>query len=142
MDNSPQVDSPEKDLVLKHFEHVVRDTINSIPPEYFSKIENLAIMVSQWPTRDELDRAHVNPGGLLFGLYTGIPRVKRGSNYQALPDKIMIYAGPILAISRNWDEVKNQIRSTILHEIGHYFGLSEDEIRNAEKERRENNYGR
>ena len=66
---------------------------------------------------------------LLFGLYEGVPQTKRGVYYSSIPDKITIFKNAILQVCSTEEEVKAQVRSTVIHEIGHHFGLSEEELR-------------
>ncbi len=115
------------------FEDIVFETIKDLPEEFSGAMDNVGIVIELWPTEEEMRSIQAHPGTLLFGLYRGIPRTKRNSSYSALPDKIIIYAGPILMISRSLEDAKAQIRKTVLHEIGHHFGMSEDSIRRAQE---------
>ncbi len=117
-----------RDQIVQAFEKIVVETINTLPEEFSKKIENVEVMVEEWPNYEEVQSIKAHPGSLLFGLYRGVPKTKRLSNYSALPDKIIIFAGPILTISRSWDEAKMKVKNTVLHEIGHHFGLSDSEI--------------
>lgn len=117
----------------EQFEALVAQVLDSLPEEFASRMENVVVVVEGWPTVDHLKAGNVKPGMTLFGLYQGVPLTKRGHYHAVLPDKISIFAGPILA-SSGWDPkaIKTQIRSTVLHEIGHFFGMSEEEIRKAQ----------
>ncbi|SRR6266568_5684262 len=99
----------------EEFEQIVRQTIQSLPKEFLTQLDNVEIVIE-----DEL-----NPS--LLGLYHGVPKTNRYS-YSSLPDKITIYKMPLLRISRSDKEAKENIRSTVLHEIGHHFGLSDEEL--------------
>lgn len=115
------------------FESLVADVLDSLPEEFASKLDNVVVLVEDWPTEEHYKAGQVSPGMTLYGLYQGIPRTKRGNYTAVLPDRITIFAGPILAAAGWSDEVvKNQVRSTVLHEIGHYFGMNEEEIRKAQ----------
>lgn len=123
-------------MTLEEFESVVNQTITDLPSEFKSKLENVQILVEVWPTQEDLRAIYAHPGTILFGLYRGVPKTKRGNFYSGvLPDKIIIFAGPIISMSPSVDEVKKQIRKTVLHEIGHHFGMSEEAIRNAQGEK-------
>ncbi len=101
------------------FQEIVDDTINNLPLEFASKMENVDVLIEDWP----------NPPSLLFGLYRGVPKTKRGNYYSGvLPDKITIFAGPILYVSKDKEDAKKRIKDTVLHEIGHHFGLSDKQI--------------
>lgn len=116
------------------FETMVLDVIHKLPEEFASRLDNVEFFVEEYPNQEQLTKGRVPRGMTLFGLYEGVPRTKRGNAYNAvLPDRITIFAGPILASSGyEHERVKRQIRSTVLHELGHYFGMSEEEIRKAQ----------
>lgn len=115
------------DMPLEEFQKLVDEAVLGIPEEFRKRLENVDILVEIWPS---------DPHTSLFGLYRGVPKTKRGLYYSGvLPDKITIFMGPILSLSKGEEEVKLRIRSTVIHEIGHYFGMSEEAIRRAEKER-------
>ena len=115
---------------LEEVEQVVDDTLKKLPPEFASQLDNVGVIVEPWPTIEEFESIKAHPSSsMLFGLYRGIPKPKRPSNYSALPDKITIYAGPILMISKDLDDAKERIQKTVLHEIGHHFGLSDIQLR-------------
>ncbi|HVA96699.1 MAG TPA: metallopeptidase family protein, partial [Candidatus Acidoferrales bacterium] len=90
--------------------------------EFLSQLDNVEIVIEDMP-----------PDPALLGLYHGVPKTGRGIGYFALPDKITIYKEPLLRISRNDEEAKENIRSTVLHEIGHHFGLSDEELYKIKK---------
>ncbi len=122
-------------MTFEEFEEQVNKTIEELPEEFKKQLDNVDVLVEIWPTEDDLRSILAHPGVTLFGLYKGVPKTKRGSNYSAvLPDKITIYAGPILSFSKSLEDAKDQIKKTVLHEIGHYFGMSEKAIRTAQKD--------
>lgn len=118
------------------FETIVNEALESLPLEFRGQLDNVDIVIEDWPTKEDLRSIEAGPNTLLFGLYRGIPKVKRGANYSSLPDKIAIFSGPILSSSPNAITAKQKIKEVILHEIGHHFGLQENEIRRAEKRRK------
>lgn len=94
-----------------------------------SKVHNVDIVIESRPTARDRKMAGVGPRGLLLGLYHGIPLTKRGEFYNLVaPDKISIYQEHIEAICHDDDEVREQIRKTVLHELGHYFGIDDDRL--------------
>jgi len=114
------------------FERVVQEVFDALPAPFRDAIDNVRIVVEDRPQR--ATRAGYRPGTLLLGLYEGIPLTKRGSSYGAyavVPDTITLYRENIGAVSRSDDEVRAVLRDTLIHEIGHYFGMSEREIRAA-----------
>jgi len=88
------------------------------------------VTVEEWPTRRHIDRVRLGPGSTLLGLYEGVPLTVRTSRYGLVtPDKITIFRGPILQVCpQNEDAVRTQIRQTVLHEIAHHFGISDDRL--------------
>jgi len=117
------------------FDRVVAEALASLPEPFREQISNLAVIVEEWPTPDAADGILTgdsdggDDGTELLGLYQGIPLSERQSGYNmALPDRITLYRQPILAASRSEAEVREEIRLTVVHEIGHYFGLDDDEL--------------
>jgi len=112
------------------FESLVAEALASLPRKFRERIENLAVMVEERPPRRRSSRA---PASTLLGLYHGVPLKDRGSYYGNLPpDVIVIYQEPIELISATEDEIKDRIREVVFHEVGHYFGLSEKDLRDIE----------
>ncbi len=86
-------------------------------------------MIERRPTARDRKLAGIGPGKLLLGLYHGIPLTKRGEFYNLVaPDKISIYQEHIEAVCETDDEVREQVRKTVLHELGHYFGIDDDRL--------------
>jgi len=115
-------------LVSRHrFEELVADALDEIPPELASEMENVVVLVEDWP-RDDQGRG---VRGQLLGLYEGIPLTKRGpSSYSGVtPDRITIFLGPLSERARDEVELAANVRVTVLHEVGHYFGMSEARLR-------------
>ena len=111
------------------FERLVGDVIETLPPPFREKLENVAVVVSDAPSAATARSVGVAPSDDLLGLYQGTPYGERGTAYHLVPpDRITIYRRPILATARSEDEVRREIRTTVLHEIGHYFGLSDAEL--------------
>lgn len=109
------------------FVGLVEQAVEMLPEEFKKKLDNVAIVVEDWPTEEQLRNLRVR--GTLFGLYEGVPQTKRGAHYSALPDKITIFQGPIERFAADEAAIIRQIQSTVEHEIGHHFGLSEGEAR-------------
>ncbi|MCC6961484.1 MAG: metallopeptidase family protein [Dehalococcoidia bacterium] len=111
------------------FRRLVREAVALLPPELVRNVHNVEIVIERRPTARDRKLAGIGPGRLLLGLYHGIPITKRGEYYNLVaPDKISIYQEHIEAICENDDEVREQVRKTVLHEIGHYFGIDDDRL--------------
>lgn len=117
----------------KEFRRLVADALDSLPKEFAEKLNNVSVVVEDFPTPMQLWRAKTPPWGLLLGLYEGIPQTKRGIYYSNIPDKISIFKNSILRISHTPDEIREQVRATVIHEIGHHFGLSDEDLRRSGK---------
>ena len=100
-------------------------------PEFFQqKLQNIEVVIADWPTLAERRAVGLKPGQLLFGLYQGIPLTKRTSHYGlVLPDKITIYRLPIERVCRTREQVIARVQHTVKHEIAHHFGISDDRLR-------------
>ena len=112
-----------------HFRELVREALDTLPRDLLARVHNVDIVIEWRPTAEDRRRAGLGPRSTLLGLYHGVPLPDRGENYNlVLPDKISIYQGPIESICRTDDEVREQVRTTVLHEIGHYFGIDDDRL--------------
>lgn len=115
-------------MTREEFEKLVTQAIEGLPEKFLDRLDNIVIMVESWPSPQTLQHIGVRPRGLLFGLYQGTPKTKRTKG-TVFPDKITIFAGPILVVSRTKDDVRNKVSSVVKHEIAHHFGLDEASIR-------------
>jgi predicted Zn-dependent protease with MMP-like domain len=117
------------------FEEIAEQVYDELPKIFGEKIDNLHIVVEDYPDDEVIRQTHSSKTSLL-GLYQGTPLIHRGSWYgvhPTTPDKISLYQKNIESVSRNDKEVSERIREVLLHELGHYFGMNELEIRNAMK---------
>lgn len=122
----------QEEKILTEFKKIVASALHTLPPKFAKQIENVEFIVKMWPSNPELESINAHANSLLFGLYSGTPKNHTAYSYKSYPDKITIFAGPIIWISQSHDQLISNIKETVLHEIGHYFGMSEAEIRNAE----------
>jgi predicted Zn-dependent protease with MMP-like domain len=112
------------------FETLVREAIDGLPSEYRRLLKNVAIVVEETPSRDILDDLGLTSEDDLLGLYSGTP-LEDESFFNVggdLPSRISIYRKPILRLCRSAQEVVHEVRDTVVHEIGHHFGLDDDEM--------------
>jgi len=115
------------------FEQHVADALASIPRRFRQAMQNVAIVVEDEPDRALLRQMDITPPDTLLGLYQGIPLTERSwSHGNTLPDRILIFQGPHERASDDEDDLVIAIAETLIHEIGHYFGMSEEEIEHIE----------
>ena len=116
------------------FERLVGEALASIPRRFRDALANLAIVVEGEPSPDLLEEMEIEPPDTLLGLYQGTPLTERHWDYgNALPDRILLFQGPLERDADNEGDLVVAIGETLIHEIGHYFGLSEDEIQEIEE---------
>ena len=106
------------------------EALESLPPDIQAKLENVEVIVEWRPSLAQLRRLGLGPGRTLFGLYEGIPHTSRTSGYNmVLPDKITIFREPIEAHCQSDQQVRQLVRRTVLHELAHHFGISDERLR-------------
>lgn len=111
------------------FGELVEAALRELPEEFADFLEEVPVEVWDRPSETQLRSAGVRKGGLLLGLYVGRPRTRRSvEDSGAMPDVIYIFQEPIQAVCNTEEELLRQVRVTVLHEIGHHFGLSEDDL--------------
>lgn len=121
-------------LSRSEFERVVEEALSSLPQRFADLLENVAVVVEEEPTDEDLDLLDDDDGDgdgddELFGIYRGIPRTERTHDMlPSMPDEIAIFRGPILRVCESRREAIREIRDTVIHELGHYFGLHDDEM--------------
>ncbi len=114
----------------KAFEVLVAEALDGLPPDIQAKLENVEVVVEWRPSPAQLRRLGLGPGRSLFGLYEGIPQTRRTSGYNmVLPDKITIFRQPVEAHCQSDDQVRQIVRRTVLHELAHHFGISDERLR-------------
>ena len=117
-------------MTNQEFEDAVEDALRSLPKRFADLLDNVAVVVEDEPSDDDLDVLDDDEDGAeLLGIYRGIALTERRHDMlPALPDTIAIFRGPILRVTRNRRDAVQQIRETVIHELGHYFGLSDDDM--------------
>jgi predicted Zn-dependent protease with MMP-like domain len=117
----------------KEFEQLVAEALASIPRRFRDAMNNVAIVVEDEPPRELLEEMEIAPPATLLGLYQGTPLTERGWGYgNTLPDRVLIFQGPHEREAEDEDDLVVAIGETLIHEIGHYFGMSEEEIEEIE----------
>ena len=119
----------DHDEFLALVEDVLEKVCRDLDAEVGAQLENVEICVEEWPTQEMLEAVDVPDGGTLYGLYQGIPRTER-SFFQstAFPDRITLYQGPIEMHAAGPAELHRLVRSTVIHEIAHHFGISDERL--------------
>ena len=115
---------------LRRFEELIRRAVDEIPDEFLAIMEqgNVDIQARRRPTKRQLRDAGLGPDETLLGLYEGVPLTDRGGFDPALPDVITIFQHPIEEICETEEEVVAQVRTTVVHEVAHYFGITDVEL--------------
>ena len=123
-------------MTRARFERLVAEAVMLIPLRFRREMRNIALVVEDEPDEALLEEMEIDPPDTLYGLYQGTPLTERGAGFgNALPDVITIFQGPIEdECEGDEDEIRAVIGETLIHEVGHYFGLSEEEIEEIEEQ--------
>jgi predicted Zn-dependent protease with MMP-like domain len=113
-------------MTNREFVRLVRQAYGEIPADVLNALDNVDVAVEEWPGPDEEDL--INGEGSLFGIYSGVPLTEREGGGLMYPDRIIIYRQPILRSCSSRTEAEREIKVTLWHEIGHYLGMSEDDL--------------
>lgn len=113
-------------ISTQRFEELVGEALDSIPAELAEYMENVAVVVQDWPT----PRQQARHRGMLLGLYEGVDLTRRGPlSYSAvMPDRITIFQGPHCRITSTEEALRHRIATTVVHEVGHHFGISDERL--------------
>ncbi|OGZ05395.1 MAG: hypothetical protein A3C93_05035 [Candidatus Lloydbacteria bacterium RIFCSPHIGHO2_02_FULL_54_17] len=120
----------------QRFEQLVVEGIDAIPERFLKRLENVAVVIADLPSKEQLRENDIPEGDTLLGLYEGIPLIERGEGYGGLvlPDKITIFKFPTLEeAGDDEDEIRRVVKETVWHEIAHYFGYDDEEIEKREE---------
>ena len=111
------------------FESIVVEALDSLPPEFARYLENLEIQIEPRPTREHRRAVGLKPWQTLYGLYQGVPLTNRSSGALLMPDLITLFQEPLERDFPSRDRLRAQVRRTLLHEIAHFFGISDARLR-------------
>lgn len=112
----------------EEFHKIVGDGIDAIPKLYQKNLKDVAFIVEDEPSPQQRLQLGLHCNDLLFGLYEGVPLPARMGGTKLLPDKITLFKKPLLAVSKDIKELREQVRYTVWHEVAHYYGLDHDRI--------------
>ena len=120
-------------MTRRQFEALVERALRRLPRAFKDKLANIAVVVEDWPTDETLAELGIEPPDTLYGLYRGVDLTHRDSGYgNVLPDTDTIYQGPIEEDCLDEEEMAALVRETVIHEIGHYFGLDDETMERIE----------
>ncbi|MCS6880127.1 MAG: metallopeptidase family protein [Oscillochloridaceae bacterium] len=111
------------------FEQLVIEALDSLPDEFSAYLENVEIIVARRPTREQRRMLGLKPWQSVYGMYHGVPLTERAGNSLVMPDTIVIFQEPLERDFRTIEALRAQVRRTVLHEIAHVFGISDDRLR-------------
>jgi len=122
-------------MTREYFRELVEEAIDTIPSKFAREVRNLAIVIEDEPSEELLDEMDIDEDGTLLGLYQGTPLNERGWGYgNALPDRITLFQNSIEDdCDDDEEEIIIAIGETLIHELGHYFGMTEEEIMEVEE---------
>lgn len=128
--NAKKINIQSKYESIEHLEQLVEEVIEMLPKRLRDAVRNLGVIVEEEPSDDLLLELGHDPNEHLLGLYVGVPLPERTFGEDPyLPDQILIFRKPLERICRNRQELREQIRITVIHELAHYFGFDEDHLR-------------
>lgn len=116
----------------EQFQQLINEALESLPGEHAPNIKNVAILYEYEPTLSQRQKLELRYDQTLFGLYEGVPLSQRQGMTHLFPDKITIFKGPMERATSSVGQLKEQIRHTLWHEIGHYYGLDHKRISELE----------
>lgn len=117
-------------LSRAEFERVVEEALESLPARFAALVENVVIAVEEEPSPEDLDGIEEDDDGdsELLGIYRGVALTERTHDMPLLPDEIAVFRGPINRVAITRDEAVEEVRETVMHELGHYFGLDDEDM--------------
>ncbi len=120
-------------MTRRQFEALVDRALRRLPRKFKDKLANIAVVVEAWPEDSTLAELGIEPPDTLYGLYRGVDLTRRDSSYgNVLPDTVTIYQGPIEEDCVDEEEMAELVRETVVHELGHYFGLDDETMERIE----------
>jgi predicted Zn-dependent protease with MMP-like domain len=123
-------------MTRREFEKLAQAGIAAIPARFRAKLNNVAIVIENRPSKQQLQHLGVDKDHTLLGLYEGVPQTARWNYGEVPPDKITLFQKPIEEAAQDTQEIPEIVKETVWHEIAHHFGMEEDEIRRKEHDRK------
>lgn len=122
-------------MTREQFEQYVEEGIAALPEWVRAKLENVAFLLSDHPTRTQREENHLSENDTLFGLYEGVPQSERGNTEVLMPDRITIFMEPICEVYTKEEDIRECVKNTIWHEVAHHFGHGEEWVEQEERKR-------
>lgn len=119
-------------LSRRDFEGLVLEALETLPPTIQARLDNVDLVVMEWPSKADLEQAGLQNRYQLFGLYHGVPLPERSHYDVMLPDKITVFQRPIEAACATRADVVREVKTTVIHEVAHYFGIGDDDLEGTE----------
>ena len=114
---------------MPSFEDLVEKALDELPPDVQKLLDNVAIVIEDEPTREDLERSGLRPYDTLYGLYQGVAQINYGADWAPVPNKITIYRLPLEEHFPDPERLAREVQRTVLHEIGHHAGLQHSRLR-------------
>lgn len=112
------------------FEAMMSEAVDELPDQFSSRLNGVGFAVEDWPAAGDYNLPSTPLGSTLLGVYRGVPLTRRGARHNlALPDRIVLFQGPIERRARDEDDLRARIRHVVRHEVGHFFGISDERLR-------------
>ncbi len=122
-------------MTRRQFEALVEKSLRKLPRRFKERLTNVVVVVEDWADDETLAEMEIEPPDTLYGLYRGVDITRRDSTYgNVLPDTITIYRGPIEEDCADEEDMADLVRETVIHEIGHYFGLDDETMHRIEED--------
>lgn len=119
----------------ERFEEFVAEALDGLPVEFQERLENVVVVVEDWPSEELMESLGIRRRTQLLGLYEGVPLIEGPRHHGPMPDKITIFQKPIERICRTEEEVRIRVGETLRHEVAHYFGITDERLIEIEEEK-------
>jgi predicted Zn-dependent protease with MMP-like domain len=125
---SGRLDSRPRPTRHRPFEDLVAEAVDAIPMPFAAALDEVAIVIADEPTPDQIERNELGPGETLYGLYDGVPRTAWGADSAPIPDRITIFRLPLEADFADPDDLADEVWSTVIHELAHHLGIDDERL--------------
>ncbi|MGH2474994.1 MAG: metallopeptidase family protein [Candidatus Limnocylindrales bacterium] len=120
--------SPARATRHRHFDDLVEEALSTIPMPFAAALDEVAIVIEETPTPEQLHDNDLGPDDTLYGLYEGVPRTEWGADWIAVPNRISLFRLPLEADFADPDDLADQVWVTVVHELAHHLGIDDDRL--------------